>query len=94
MSEDFLIKEVINVVKNNNSKKKMSPLTAGAIGAGIGALAGAAAVALSDEKTRKKLGQGLKKIEKTVQDATLQAEKKAQLMVSDAKAALKKKKKK
>jgi hypothetical protein len=51
---------------NKNEKKthkKMSPLTAGTIGAGLGVLAGATAVALSDKNTRKKLGKKLTELE-------------------------------
>jgi gas vesicle protein len=50
------------------SGKKLSALKAGAIGAGIGAVAGAAAVALSDEKTRKNLGKKLAELEERAKD--------------------------
>ena len=62
------------MANKTKNKKPMDPLTAGAIGAGIGALAGAAAVALSDEKTRKKLGREFSKFEKKIEDATSDTE--------------------
>lgn len=43
-------------------KKSINPAAAGLVGAAIGAAVGAAAVALSDEKNRKKLGKTVNEI--------------------------------
>lgn len=48
----------------NNDKKGINPAATGVIGAVIGAAATAAAIALSDEKNRKKVEQILKDLEK------------------------------
>jgi gas vesicle protein len=40
-----------------NNNKGVSPITAGVVGAVVGAAVGATAVALSDEKNRKKIGK-------------------------------------
>lgn len=62
------------------NKGKKDKFTAAAIGAGIGALAGAAAAVLTDEKNRKKIGiavnQLKEKISKNIKEAQKETEEK------------------
>lgn len=72
----------------NKNKKGMNPITAGAIGAGIGALAGAAAVVLSDEKTRKKIGKKIEELEVRAKEAVADTQDKIKSFESEARKSL------
>lgn len=51
------------------AKNKVSPATAGLVGAAVGAVIGAGAVALSDPKNRKKIGKKFEEIKEQGQQA-------------------------
>ncbi len=51
------------------AKNKVSPATAGLVGAAVGAAIGAGAVALSDPKNRKKIGKKFEEIKEQGQQA-------------------------
>lgn len=46
----------------NDKRKRISPLAAGVAGAAIGAAAATAAIALSNKKTRQKIGKKIKEL--------------------------------
>ncbi len=73
-----------------NNNKKMDPVKAGAIGAGIGVIAGATMAALSNKDTREAIGKKVDELNKKAQELGEEAKAKVQSLTSKAKQDVKK----
>jgi gas vesicle protein len=80
------------------NKKGMSPVTAGLVGAAVGAAVGAGAMALSDEKNRKKIGkkfnefkEGGQKVYSDIKEKVEELSSQGEAKVEEAKQAVKSK---
>lgn len=63
-----------NIQQNKENKKGFSSVKAGVIGVAVTAVAGAAAVVLSDKKRRKKVGKALNQLGETGREWAMKAQ--------------------